>query len=190
MVKLTRIYTRGGDTGKTSLGSGERVSKSIKRVEAFGTVDEVNSIIGIVRLHTGNNSHIDNMLFRIQNDLFDLGADLCMPKESQEHEKPALRILAKQVERLEQEIDELNSGLPSLSSFILPGGSEAASYLHLARTITRIEERVMVDLSNTESINSNSLKYINRLSDHFFVLARHVNNEDKKEILWVPGDNR
>ncbi len=190
MVKLTRIYTRGGDAGKTSLGSGERVLKSTKRIEAFGTVDEVNSIIGIVRLHTEKNTHIDKMLFRIQNDLFDLGADLCIPKEGQKHEKSALRILAKQVERLEQEIDELNSGIPSLSSFILPGGTEAASYLHLARTITRRAERIMVDLSNTESINSNSLKYINRLSDHLFVLARYMNNERKKEIHWVPGDNR
>ena len=114
MVKLTRIYTRGGDAGKTSLGSGERVLKSTKRIEAFGTVDEVNSIIGIVRLHTEKNTHIDKMLFRIQNDLFDLGADLCIPKEGQKHEKSALRILAKQVERLEQEIDELNSGIPCL----------------------------------------------------------------------------
>ena len=183
MVKLTRIYTRGGDTGKTSLGSGERVSKSIKRVEAFGTVDEVKSMIGIVRLHTGNNSHIDNMLFRIQNDLFDLGADLCMPKESQEHEKPALRILAKQVERLEQEIDELNSGLPSLSSFILPGGNKASSLLHLARTMCRRCEINIVKLKKKNNINIEILKYINRLSDLFFVLARRLN---KKEILWQP----
>lgn len=187
MVKLTKIYTRGGDKGKTSLGDGSRTSKHDLRVEAYGTVDEVNSVIGIVRLHVENDD-IDQMLSRIQNDLFDLGADLCRPEDN--NQKSALRISMPQVERLEQEIDRLNSELQDLTSFILPGGSAAGSYLHLARTVARRAERIITALSEEESINPIAINYINRLSDHFFVLSRYLNNRGKTDVLWVPGNNR
>lgn len=187
MVKLTKIYTRGGDKGKTSLGDGSRTSKHDLRVEAYGTVDEVNSVIGIVRLHVENDD-IDQMLSRIQNDLFDLGADLCRPEDN--NQKSALRISMPQVERLEQEIDRLNSELQDLTSFILPGGSAAGSYLHLARTVARRAERIITALSEEESINPIAINYINRLSDHFFVLSRYLNNHGKTDVLWVPGNNR
>ncbi|WP_417427999.1 cob(I)yrinic acid a,c-diamide adenosyltransferase [Kiloniella sp.] len=187
MVQLTRIYTRGGDKGKTSLGSGKRVHKHDLRVEAYGTVDETNAIVGIARLHSKD--LVDDILARIQNDLFDLGADLCCPEEK-DPEYPPLRITAEQVERLEQEIDDLNADLAPLKSFILPGGSEIAAYLHQARTVSRRAERFVSALSQTEDINPEGLKYINRLSDLFFVLARHVNDKGAKDVLWVPGANR
>ncbi|WP_299371117.1 cob(I)yrinic acid a,c-diamide adenosyltransferase [uncultured Kiloniella sp.] len=187
MVQLTRIYTRGGDKGKTSLGSGKRVHKHDLRVEAYGTVDETNAIVGIARLHSKD--LVDDILARIQNDLFDLGADLCCPEEK-DPEYPPLRITAEQVERLEKEIDDLNSDLSPLKSFILPGGSEIAAYLHQARTVSRRAERLISALSQAEDINPEGLKYINRLSDLFFVLARHVNDKGAKDVLWVPGANR
>ncbi|NNE86246.1 MAG: cob(I)yrinic acid a,c-diamide adenosyltransferase [Alphaproteobacteria bacterium] len=193
MVQLTKIYTRGGDAGQTSLGSGARVSKYDHRVAAYGTVDEANAVLGIARLHTRNNAEIDAMLARIQNDLFDLGADLCTPEDdARAASKPegALRIVAAQVERLEAEIDALNENLPDLNSFILPGGTAAAAYLHLARTIARRAERLMVELAAAEPVNPAALQYINRLSDHFFVLARHLNDGGSADVLWVPGDTR
>ncbi len=193
MVELTRIYTRGGDAGETSLGSGKRVAKYDRRVAAYGTVDEANAVIGIVRLHTGANPDIDAMLARVQNDLFDLGADLCTPEgDARAASKPegALRIDAAQVVRLETEIDAVNAGLAALKSFILPGGSAAAAHLHLARTITRRAERLMVELAAAEPLNPAALQYINRLSDHLFVLARQLNDGGVADVLWVPGDNR
>ncbi|MCZ4281654.1 cob(I)yrinic acid a,c-diamide adenosyltransferase [Kiloniella laminariae] len=191
MVQLTRIYTRGGDKGKTSLGSGKRVFKHDLRVEAYGTVDETNAIVGLVRLHTANpaDAPIDAMLSRIQNDLFDLGADLCCPEEK-DPAYPPLRITAEQVTRLEQEIDQINADLAPLKSFILPGGSAAAAYLHQARTVARRAERLVSALIQEEEINPEGLKYINRLSDLFFVLARHVNDNGARDVLWVPGANR
>lgn len=187
MVILTKIYTRGGDAGQTSLGSGDRVAKHDLRVAAYGTSDEANSVIGIARLHTTGDA--DAMLSRIQNDLFDLGADLCTPHNANKSEG-ALRIIASQVLRLETEIDTMNDHLAALTSFILPGGSPASAYLHLARTVARRGERLMTELAMTEQINSEAIKYMNRLSDHLFVLARHLNDEGKADVLWVPGDNR
>ncbi len=193
MVQLTRIYTRGGDSGETSLGSGKRVPKYDTRVSAYGTVDEANSVIGIVRLNVEPESDIDKMLARLQNDLFDLGADLCTPEKksfSSKDNNEALRIVDVQVARLEKEIDELNENLSPLKSFILPGGRAASAYLHLARTIARRAEREMVELATRESVNPIALKYINRLSDHLFVLARHLNDKGTTDVLWIPGDNR
>ena len=193
MVQLTRIYTRGGDAGETSLGSGKRVPKYDTRVAAYGTVDETNSVIGIARLNVDSSSDIDDMLARVQNDLFDLGADLCTPESkslSIKDNNEALRIIESQVVRLEKEIDELNANLNPLKSFILPGGTAAASYLHLARTVARRAEREMVELATKETINPMALKYINRLSDHLFVLARHLNDRGTTDILWIPGNNR
>jgi len=193
MVQLTRIYTRGGDAGETSLGSGKRVPKYDTRVAAYGTVDETNSVIGVARLNVDSSSDIDDMLARVQNDLFDLGADLCTPESkslSIKDNNEALRIVESQVVRLEKEIDELNANLDPLKSFILPGGTAAASYLHLARTVARRAEREMVELATKETINPMALKYINRLSDHLFVLARHLNDRGTTDILWIPGNNR
>jgi len=193
MVQLTRIYTRGGDTGETSLGSGDRVAKYDRRVAAYGTVDEANAVIGIARLHTADSPDIDVMLARIQNDLFDLGADLCTPEgdtRAAAKQEGALRIVAAQVERLEAEIDTINADLAPLNSFILPGGTAAAAHLHLARTITRRAERLMVELAASEPLNPAALQYINRLSDHLFVLARHLNDGGSADVLWTPGDNR
>ena len=187
MVTLSKIYTRGGDAGETSLGSGDRVKKHDVRVAAYGTADEANAVIGIARLHT--EGEVDAMLMRIQNDLFDLGADLCTP-EGGNRSDGALRVVDAQVDRLEQEIDAMNENLAPLSSFILPGGSAAASYLHLARTVSRRCERLMTELALDEDINPAALKYMNRLSDHLFVLARHVNDNGATDILWVPGKNR
>ena len=187
MVKLTKIYTRGGDRGETSLGSGARVKKHDLRVAAYGTSDEANAIIGIVRLHTDGAA--DAMLARIQNDLFDLGADLCTPETGNKSEG-ALRIVNEQVDRLEREIDAMNENLAPLTSFILPGGSPAGAHLHLARTVVRRGERLMTELADSEAVNETAIKYMNRLSDHLFQLARHVNNDGKADILWVPGDNR
>ena len=193
MVQLTRIYTRGGDAGETSLGSGERIAKYDIRVAAYGTVDEANAVLGIARLHTADTPDIDAMLARIQNDLFDLGADLCTPEgdaRAASKQTGALRIVAAQVERLETEIDAINDDLTPLNSFVLPGGTAAAAYLHLARTIARRAERLMVELAASEPVNPAALQYINRLSDHMFVLARHLNDGGSADVLWVPGDNR
>jgi cob(I)alamin adenosyltransferase len=187
MVRLTRIYTRGGDTGETSLGDGARVPKHALRVAAYGTVDEANAAIGIARLHTDQPA--DEMLGRIQNDLFDLGADLCT-QENGRRAAGALRIVAAQVERLEREIDAMNETLRPLDSFILPGGTPAAAYLHLARTVTRRAERLVSELARTEAVNPEALKYLNRLSDHLFVLGRRVNDGGARDVLWRPGATR
>jgi cob(I)alamin adenosyltransferase len=193
MVRLTRIYTRGGDKGETSLGDGSRVPKHDLRVAAYGTVDEANAAIGIARLHAGGgvgaDAEADAMLGHIQNDLFDLGADLCTP-EGGRRSAGALRISAAQVERLETEIDAVNATLRPLDSFILPGGSAAAAHLHLARTIARRAERLVSELAQAEPINPQALKYLNRLSDHLFVLGRRLNDNGARDVLWVPGANR
>jgi len=189
MVKLDKIYTRGGDAGETSLGDGTRVAKSAPRVAAYGDVDEANSVIGIVRLHvTGAD---DALLARIQNDLFDVGADLCVPiVENPEY--PQLRVTQAQVDWLEAQIDRLNAEMPPLSSFILPGGSPAAAFLHLARTVVRRAERLVVTLLSApdEAVNRLVLIYLNRLSDLLFVLSRHVNGQGANDVLWVPGASR
>lgn len=193
MVRLTRIYTRGGDAGETSLGSGDRVAKHDLRVAAYGTVDEANGAIGLARLHTGDDADIDAMLERIQNDLFDLGADLCTPEgddRTARKSEGALRIVEAQVTRLESEIDAINEDLAPLESFILPGGTPAAAHLHMARTIVRRAERLMTELAAGEPVNPHALKYINRLSDHLFVLGRHLNDGGRADILWKPGENR
>ena len=187
MVSLTRIYTRGGDAGQTSLVGGRRVAKHDLRVEAYGTVDEANAVIGLARLHT--EAEADAMLGRIQNDLFDLGADLATPDEP-EPKYPPLRVTAAQVERLEREIDAMNASLAPLNSFVLPGGSAASAYLHHARTVVRRAERLVSALMMTEAVNPEALKYANRLSDHLFVLARHMNGDGKDDVLWVPGAHR
>ncbi|MEP3247848.1 MAG: cob(I)yrinic acid a,c-diamide adenosyltransferase [Sneathiella sp.] len=187
MVKLTKIYTRGGDKGQTSLGTGTRVSKHDTRVEAYGDVDELNAIIGLARLTA--REEVDGMLSRIQNDLFDLGADLCTP-EVENPKYPPLRMVEEQTTRLEKEIDSLNSELEPLNSFILPGGSNISANLHHARTVCRRAERRMVSLADIEKINDFSISYINRLSDFLFVLARYENEKGARDILWVPGANR
>ena len=188
MVQLTRIYTRGGDKGKTSLGNGRRVLKHDPRVAAYGTVDEANAVIGIVRLHVTGDA--DAMLASIQNDLFDLGADLCTPEAEDEQPGTALRIVAAQVERLEQEIDRLNAALQPLNSFVLPGGTAAAAHLHLARTVVRRAEREIIELSGQQPVNPLAVQYVNRLSDHLFVMARHLNDGGRADVLWKPGANR
>jgi cob(I)alamin adenosyltransferase len=198
MVRLTRIYTRGGDKGETSLGDGSRVAKQALRVEAFGTVDEANAAIGLTRLHIGPGGgadpEADAMLARIQNDLFDLGADLCTPEDgpprSTSRAAGALRIVAAQVERLEREIDAMNEKLRPLDSFILPGGTPAAAYLHLARTVTRRAERLACALAAAERVNPEAVKYLNRLSDHLFVLGRRLNDNGAADVLWRPGATR
>ena len=187
MVRLTRIYTRGGDKGKTSLGDGRRVAKHALRVAAYGTVDEANAAIGLARLHA--DAAADAMLARIQNDLFDLGADLCTPEDASRG-GGALRVLAAQVARLEGEIDAMNAVLRPLASFILPGGTPAAAHLHLARTVTRRAERLVSELAAAEKINPEALKYLNRLSDHLFVLGRRLNDDGARDVLWRPGANR
>lgn len=195
MVQLTRIYTRGGDKGKTSLGDGTRVAKHDLRVTAYGTVDEANAIVGLVRLHlgpeakTGELADIDQILMRIQNDMFDLGADLCTP-EKENPDYPPLRIVEEQVTRLEEECDRLNADLAPLKSFVLPGGTAAATYLHLARTVARRAERDITALAEVEPVNPIAVRFINRLSDHFFVLARWLNGKAEGDVLWVPGANR
>jgi cob(I)alamin adenosyltransferase len=186
MVKLTKIYTRGGDKGRTSLGDGSRVAKHDRRVEAYGTVDEANAAVGLARLHTEGEA--DAMLARIQNDLFDLGADLCTPETGRKSEG-ALRILSSQTERLEREIDAMNADLKPLDSFILPGGTPLAAQLHVARTVTRRAERLVTSLAEVEPLNPEAVKYLNRLSDHLFVLSR-VANRETGDILWRPGANR
>ena len=192
MVKLNKIYTRTGDKGTTALVSGPRRLKHDLRVEAYGTVDETNSAIGVARLHTGGMEKLDAMLFRIQNDLFDLGADLATPESGEPLSYEPLRIVESQVTRLENEIDDLNAALEPLTSFVLPGGSAAAASLHMARTVCRRAERLMVELSVTENeiVSPAALKYVNRLSDCLFVAARFANDAGKADILWVPGKNR
>jgi len=184
MVRLTRIYTRGGDKGETSLGDGSRARKDSLRVEAFGTVDEANAAVGLARLHTEGPT--DAMLGRIQNDLFDLGADLCNPAPRE----GALKIVQAQIDRLEHEIDEMNAALAPLNSFVLPGGTAASAYLHLARTVTRRAERLTVALAQGEAVNPLAVIYLNRLSDHLFVLGRFLNDKGARDVLWVPGANR
>lgn len=187
MVKLNKIYTRTGDDGDTGLTDGSRRPKYDLRVETYGTVDEANSAIGLARLHTLGEH--DQMLARVQHDLFDLGADFSTPFPSTGEDK-ALRIIESQTLRLEHEIDELNKHILPLNSFVLPGGSAAAAFLHLARTITRRAERMACALSAQEDINTEAIKYLNRLSDFLFVLARAVNDNGKTDILWMPGINR
>ena len=194
MVVLNRIYTRTGDGGDTALGSGERVSKAHLRIQAYGTVDETNAVVGIVRLHTASAEFhkLDAMLARIQNELFDLGADLCVPDTGQKLDHEPLRILPKQYERLETEIDELNAELAPLRSFVLPGGHAAAAHLHLARTVCRRAERLIVELKGqaNEQVSEGAAAYINRLSDFFFVASRWANAKTSGDILWVPGKTR
>jgi cob(I)alamin adenosyltransferase len=191
MVTLDKIYTRGGDRGETSLAGGARVAKSDIRIETIGSVDEANAAIGLARLYTQD--EYDRMLARIQNDLFDLGADLARPPESVRDANPsksALRIAQVQIERLEAEIDALNADLAPLTSFVLPGGTAASAHLHLARTIARRAERQAVALMARDGINPLIVTYLNRLSDHLFVLARALNEGGKQDVLWIPGDNR
>jgi cob(I)alamin adenosyltransferase len=193
MVRLNKIYTRTGDDGTTGLGSGKRVAKYDLRVESFGTVDEANACIGMARLHTSEAfPALDAMLARIQNDLFDLGADLCTPDIGEPLAYEPLRIVQEQVERLEREIDGLNGDLAPLKSFVLPGGSPSSAYLHLARTVTRRAERLMTELvaQPGERVGSAAMKYINRLSDFLFVASRWINDKGAKDVLWVPGKNR
>jgi cob(I)alamin adenosyltransferase len=187
MVILSRIYTRGGDQGRTSLGDGTRVAKHTARVAAYGTVDETNAAIGMARLHTAGEA--DAMLARIQNDLFDLGADLCRPGNDPGEEN-ALRVRDSQVERLEREIDRLNEELAPLNSFVLPGGTPAAACLHLGRTVARRAERLVCELAEAEAINPAVIRYLNRLSDHLFVLSRWLNEGGAADVLWVPGAHR
>ncbi len=192
MVVLNKIYTRTGDSGTTALGSGERVAKYDLRVEAYGTVDETNAAIGLARLHTRDaEPELDVMLARIQNDLFDLGADLCFPSDTKD-ERGRLQVADALVVRLEGEIDELNQAFDPLRSFILPGGTPAASFLHLARTVSRRAERLMVALTSRpdEPVGDAALRYINRLSDFLFVAARYANGKGKSDVMWVPGKNR
>lgn len=193
MVKLNKIYTRTGDDGTTGLGTGERRLKSDLRVDAYGTVDEANACIGIARIHTaGGYPAIDAMLSRIQNDLFDLGADLAVPDDGKPLEYEPLRIVAAQTDRIEKDIDLLNKDLQPLKSFVLNGGTPAAAALHLARTVARRAERLMVALAQDpdEHVNRDGLKYINRVSDFLFVAARAVNDNGNADVLWVPGKNR
>jgi cob(I)alamin adenosyltransferase len=192
MVVLNRIYTRTGDDGSTALGNGERRPKYDLRVAAYGTVDEVNAVIGIARLHVAGNSELDLTLALIQNDLFDVGADLCLPDKGKGPGGARLDVTDAQVEWLERQIDRLNGELAPLRSFVLPGGSAAAAYLHLARTVCRRAERLMVELKDkpSESVTAAAIKYVNRLSDFFFVAARFTNDKGLADVLWVPGQNR
>ncbi|MGR3468645.1 MAG: cob(I)yrinic acid a,c-diamide adenosyltransferase [Shimia sp.] len=190
MVVLSKIYTKTGDAGETALGNGARVAKHSLRVNAYGTVDEVNATVGLARQHA--NGEMDAQLAAIQNDLFDLGADLCRPDMAQdaEAEYTPLRMTPAQVERLEAEIDAMNDALEPLRSFILPGGSALAAQLHLCRTVARRAERLTVELATMEDINTAAVKYLNRLSDWFFVASRIANDDGKNDVLWVPGANR
>ena len=184
MIRIDRVVTRGGDKGETSLGDGTRVAKDTLRVEAYGTVDEANAAIGMLRLHTADDSEADAMLARVQNDLFDTGADLCVPGEMGER----LRLTDTPSARLEAEVTAMNAALPALSSFILPGGTPAAAHANLARTIVRRAERLVVRLAREEEVNPAVIRFLNRLSDHLFVLGRRLNPGG--DVLWVPGTNR
>ncbi len=206
MVVLNRIYTRTGDDGTTGLGSGERTKKYALRISSYGTVDEANAAVGVARVHlagmitagaqtpdpTKDLADLDTMLFRIQNDMFDLGADLCVPDRGEKLPYEPLRITDAQVTRLEQEIDLLNGQMSPLRSFVLPGGSAAAAALHVARTITRRAERIMVELADQpgEPVSRAAIKFANRLSDFLFVASRFANDKGKADVLWVPGKNR
>lgn len=195
MIVLSKIYTRTGDAGTTELGSGERRRKDDLRIEAYGTIDEANAMIGLARVTTATEpawARVDAMLLCAQNDLFDLGADLCVPDEGSVGQREPLRIVQAQVDRLERKIDELNAELEPLHSFVLPGGCAAAAALHMARTVTRRAERIIVALAATpgEYVGDPVLKYVNRLSDFLFVAARYVNRKGEGDILWVPGQNR
>jgi len=192
MVTLNRIYTRTGDDGSTRLATGQPVSKAGLRVEAYGAVDEANACVGLTRLHTGGDAAFDAMLGRIQNELFDLGADLSTPARSDETQGTVLRVVASQIDRLEQEIDRLNEGLPPLASFILPGGTPAAATLHLARTVCRRAERAAVRLRDegAEPVSAEAIKYLNRLSDFLFVAARYANDRGAAEVFWRSGATR
>ena len=190
MVVLNKIYTRTGDAGETALGNGTRVAKHSQRVNAYGTVDETNATVGLARLHAGG--EMDAQLAMIQNDLFDLGADLCRPEmeKDADAEYPPLRVTDAQVIRLENEIDAMNDVLSPLRSFVLPGGSALAAHLHLCRTVSRRAERLSVELASIESVNPAGIKYLNRLSDWFFNASRVANKDGKDDVLWVPGANR
>jgi cob(I)alamin adenosyltransferase len=192
MVVLNKIYTRTGDDGTTALGTGERRKKYDLRIAAYGTLDETNSVIGIARLHTAEDAALDAALSRIQNDLFDVGADLTTPGKGKGPGGARLTVTAAQVDWLEAEIDRLNDELEPLRSFILPGGSAAAAYLHLARTVCRRAERLIAELNDKpdESVTPEVLKYVNRLSDFLFVAARHANGKGARDVLWKPGQNR
>ncbi|MGL4974906.1 MAG: cob(I)yrinic acid a,c-diamide adenosyltransferase [Bosea sp. (in: a-proteobacteria)] len=193
MVILNRIYTRSGDNGTTALATGERRPKYDLRVASYGTVDEANSCIGLARLHCATeDTHVDAMLGRMQNDMFDLGAELASPDTGKPLGWEPLRMTQAQVDRIESEIDELNANLAPLRSFVLPGGTPTATYLHLARTVSRRAERMMVELSQVEGevVAEPALKYINRLSDFLFVASRYLNNKAQGDVLWVPGKNR
>lgn len=187
MVTLSRIYTKTGDGGETSLGNGQRVPKHALRIAAMGAIDEANAAIGIARLHSSGD--MDAMLARIQNDLFDLGADICVPEHGPKAEG-ALRIADAQVVRLENEIDKMNAALQPLKSFVLPGGEAAAAYLHLARTIVRRAETVLAALPGSDQVGNEAKRYVNRLSDHLFVAARKINAEGAGDVLWQPGQHR
>lgn len=190
MVTLSKIYTRTGDSGQTALGDGSRVAKHNARVAAYGTVDESNACVGLARLHA--TGEMDASLARIQNDLFDLGADLCRPEmdKDAQAEYPPLRMVESQVDRLEAEIDAMNKDLTTLKSFILPGGSPLSAHLHLVRTVSRRAERLAVELASIEPVNPAATKYLNRLSDWCFVAARVANDNGADDVLWVPGANR
>ncbi|MDD7909491.1 MULTISPECIES: cob(I)yrinic acid a,c-diamide adenosyltransferase [Pseudovibrio] len=191
MVVLNKIYTKTGDDGTTALGSGERRAKHDLRVEAYGTVDETNSVIGLARLHAADAMPaLDEALAHIQNDLFDLGADLATPHTDEDLGYEPLRITAKQVEFLEITIDQLNSELSPLRSFVLPGGSALSAYLHQARTVSRRAERLVAALREKEQVNAEALQYLNRLSDLMFVAARYANDKGETDVLWVAGKNR
>lgn len=193
MVVLNRIYTRTGDDGTTALGTGERCPKYALRIQAYGTVDETNAQIGMVRVHLGaSDPKLDQRLMLIQNDLFDLGADLCVPDKGQKLDYEPLRVTQSQVDRLEAEIDDMNGKLQPLRSFVLPGGSPAAAALHVARTVCRRAERITVELAALpdEPVSDAAIKYLNRLSDYLFVASRHVNAAGAGDVLWVPGKSR
>lgn len=190
MVVLSKIYTKTGDKGTTALGDGNRVAKHDPRVSAYGTSDELNAHLGVARLHS--EGEMDKRLSLIQNDLFDLGADLCRPDMAKDadSEYPPLRMIEAQVKRLESEIDEMNANLETLRSFILPGGSALAAHLHVCRTVARRAERLATELAQDSDVNTHAITYLNRLSDWFFVAARVANNNGKDDVLWVPGATR
>jgi len=191
MVILNKIYTKTGDDGTTALGSGERRPKNDLRIEAYGTVDETNAVVGLIRLHTGPSAPVvDDVLGRIQNDLFDLGADLATPETDEPPTFEPLRVTDAQVDALETAIDVLNADLATLRSFVLPGGSAASAHLHLARTVSRRAERLIVELAAREKVNPAAVRYMNRLSDYFFVASRYLNGKGEQDVLWVPGQNR
>jgi len=192
MVVLNRIYTKTGDDGTTGLGSGERRPKYDLRVAAYGTVDETNAAIGVARLHLASEPEVSAILLRVQNDLFDLGADLAAPENPAKPNRERLRVTDSQVERLEKDIDKLNEALSPLTSFVLPGGEASAAHLHLARTVCRRAERLTVELAarEEEKVGAPAIRYLNRLSDLLFVAARYVNGRGQRDILWVPGAHR